>query len=50
MAEENRKTESSGYVNDYSAVFEYNKLMLELKKQKEQDAAKDKEMSEHISD
>lgn len=26
-AEENRKTEVSGYAQDYSAVFEYNKLM-----------------------
>jgi hypothetical protein len=27
QAEDNRKTEGSGYAQDYSAVFEYNKLM-----------------------
>jgi hypothetical protein len=27
QADDNRKTEGSGYAQDYSAVYEYNKLM-----------------------
>ena len=31
QAEENRKTEGSSYVQDFSAVYEYNQLMKQLK-------------------
>ena len=31
VAEENRKIEGSGYAEDYSAVFEYNNLLKQLK-------------------
>ena len=31
LADEHRKTEGSGYAEDYSAVFEYNNLLKQLK-------------------
>jgi|TARA_B110000305_G_C18948762_1_gene407323 hypothetical protein len=33
IGEENRKLEGSGYAEDYSAVFEYNNLLKQLKEQ-----------------
>lgn len=35
VADENRKTEGSGYTEDYSAVFEYNNLLKQLKEQQQ---------------